>query len=60
MACFNKAGCLCWSCSGVELVKVVDYCGPVAGALWNCLVVRLPFCGALPLCSKKWEVEFCR
>jgi hypothetical protein len=45
MACLDKAGCLDWSCRGVELVKVVDYRGSVAGTLGNGLVVRLPFRG---------------
>lgn len=59
MACLDKAGCLSWSCNGVELVKVVDYCGSVADSLRNGLVVRLPFCGALPLSGEEWEGELC-
>jgi hypothetical protein len=59
MACFNKARDLVGSCSGVELVQIIDYSASIAGALRNRLVVRLPFRGALPLGSEEWEVEFC-
>lgn len=41
--------------SGVKLMKVVDYCGSVAGRL----VVPLLFCRALPLGGEGWEVGFC-